>query len=193
MRNYRSWFLVFAFIAVACSADTANKEADDSAATASLECLIMGENIEERLSPLQEVRFAYEGGGGLLCYGAPSAREREIMGGLVPFGELWRGGANEPTTLHLSASATLGDISLEAGSYSIYMIPRESEWEFFVNSNFERWGVPIDDDVRSTEIGSFTVTAGSTDEMVETLLYEHMEGHLMLSWENTQVHIPFGT
>jgi len=193
MRNYRSWFLVFAFIAVACSADTANKEADDSAATASLECLIMGENIEERLSPLQEVRFAYEGGGGLLCYGAPSAREREIMGGLVPFGELWRGGANEPTTLHLSASATLGDISLDAGSYSIYMIPGESEWEFFVNSNFERWGVPIDDDVRSTEIGSFTVTAGSTYEMVETLLYEHMEGHLMLSWENTQVHIPFGT
>ena len=193
MRNYRSWFLVFAFIAVACSADTANKEADDSAATASLECLIMGENIEERLSPLQEVRFAYEGGGGLLCYGAPSARAREIMGGLVPFGELWRGGANEPTTLHLSASATLGDISLDAGSYSIYMIPGESEWEFFVNSNFERWGVPIDDDVRSTEIGSFTVTAGSTYEMVETLLYEHMEGHLMLSWENTQVHIPFGT
>lgn len=193
MRDYRSWFLVFAFIAVACSADTANKATDDSATATSLECLIMGENIEERLSPLQEVRFAFEGGEGLLCYGAPSAREREIMGGLVPFGELWRGGANEPTTLHLSASATLGDISLEAGSYSIYMIPGESEWEFFVNSNFERWGIPIDDDVRSTEIGSFTATAGSTDEMVETLLYEHMEGHLMLSWEDTHVHIPFGT
>ena len=137
--------------------------------------------LEGRASPLQEVRFEYEGGEGLLCYGAPSARDREIMGGLVPFGAPWRGGANEPTTLHLSAATTLGGIPLEAGSYSLYAIPGESEWEFFVNSNFERWGVPINDDVRSTELGSFAVNVGATEEMVETLVYEHMEGHFMLS------------
>ncbi len=58
---------------------------------------------------------------------------------------------------------------------------------------FERWGIPINADVRSTEIGSFTVTVRAEDEMVETLTYEHMEGHLMLTWENTHLHIPLGS
>ena len=185
------------FFAVACNAGDETMDAPAEAAVANsatssdLSCLIMGD-LEGRSSPLQEVRFEYEGGEGLLCYGAPSARDREIMGGLVPFGAPWRGGANEPTTFHLSAATTLGGIPLEAGSYSLYVIPGESEWEFFVNSNFERWGIPINDDVRSTELGSFTADAGTTEEMVETLVYEHMEGHFMLSWENTHIHIPFG-
>lgn len=185
------------FVAVACGVGTADEETDAAAvATAAsstdLSCIVMGDT-EDRPSPLEEVRFTYDDGEGLLCYGAPSARGREIMGGLVPFGELWRGGANEPTTLHLSAPATLGGIALDAGSYSLYAIPGESEWEFFVNSNFERWGVPIDADVRSTEIGSFTVEAIATDEMAETLLYEHKAGNLMLSWENIHIHMRFGT
>jgi hypothetical protein len=181
------------FVTVACGVDTADEATDAPAAASStdLSCMVMGDT-EDRSSPLQEVQFTYDGGDGLLCYGAPSARGREIMGGLVPFGDLWRNGANEPTTLHLSAPATLGGIALDAGSYSLYAIPGESEWEFFVNSNFERWGIPIDADVRSTEIGSFTVEVRATDEMVETLLYEHTEEHLMLSWENTHIHIPFG-
>ncbi len=198
MRRYSPWFLMV-FIAVACGVGTADEATDAPAASVAtaasstvLSCIVMGD-AEGRVSPLQEVRFTYDGGEGLLCYGAPSARGREIMGGLVPFGEPWRGGANEPTTLHLSAPATLGGIALDAGSYSLYAIPGESEWEFFVNSNFERWGIPIDANVRSTEIGNFTVGVRASDEMAETLLYEHMEGHLMLSWENIHIHIPFGT
>ena len=194
MRRLSPWLLMVFFV-VACGVDTADEATDAPAemvATTALDCVVMADT-EGRPSPLQEVRFTYEGGEGLLCYGAPSARGREIMGELVPFGELWRGGADEPTTLHLSAPATLGEIALDAGSYSLYTIPGESDWEFFVNSNFERWGIPIDADVRSTEIGSFTAGARTTDEMVETLLYQHMEGHLMLSWENVHVHLPFGT
>ena len=199
MRSYSSLFLMV-FFAVACNTgdETMDAAAEapvaDAAVSSDLSCLVMGDIValEGRASPLQEVRFEYEGGEGLLCYGAPSARDREIMGGLVPFGAPWRGGANEPTTVHLSAATTLGGIPLEAGSYSLYAIPGESEWEFFVNSNFERWGVPINDDVRSTELGSFAVNVGATEEMVETLVYEHMEGHFMLSWDNAHIHIPFG-
>jgi len=192
-----------AFLAVAYGGGAANYAmadmTDTSAAAAAatwapdqeLACVVMGDT-EGRPSPLQEVRFTYEGGEGLLCYGAPSARGREIMGGLVPFGQPWRIGANEPTTLHLSAATTVGGVSLEAGSYSLYAIPGESEWEFFINSNYQRWGIPISDDVRSSEIGSFTVSVGTEDEMVETLKYEHMAGHFMMTWENTHLHIPIG-
>ncbi len=177
-------------------ADTPDTEPTPAVATQeALSCTLMGATLEEaeaRPSPLRQVNFTYDGGEGLLCYGAPSARGRDIMGGLVPFGQPWRGGANEPTTLHVSSATSIGGVALEAGSYSMYTIPGESEWEFFLNTNYQRWGIPISADVRGTEIGSFTVTPSTTDEMVETLTYEHMEGHFMMTWENTHLHIPFG-
>ncbi len=166
------------------------------------------EELAARPSPLTDVTVDYENGVGTLCYGAPSARGREVIGGLVPFGSPWRAGANEPTTLHLTAPALLGTIpsergidafmalnpvALEAGSYSLYAIPGEEEWEIIVNPNHERWGVPITDEVRSTEVGSFRVVPGTTDEMVETMSYgyypndENTMGNISMMWENTRV------
>ena len=113
-----------------------------------LACVVMGD-LEDRQSPLRELSFSVEGGEGLLCYGAPSARERVVMGELVPWGEVWRLGANEPTTVHLSAASSFGGVPLQAGSYSLYAIPGEDEWEFHLNSNYERWGIPIDAEVRA--------------------------------------------
>jgi len=172
---------------------------DDMAAAESsdaLSCYIAnGTEAEalERPSPLQSMEFSVGGNDALLCYGAPSANGREIMGGLVPYGEPWRVGANEPTTIHLSGPANIGDVALDPGSYSLYAIPGENEWEFLINSNWERWGIPIDASVRSTEIGSFTVEPETTDEMVETMTF-HFEpnaegtmGDIVLEWENTRL------
>jgi hypothetical protein len=147
----------------------------------------------ERPSPLRETPFTVGGHEGLLCYGAPSARGREIMGGLLVYGQPERIGANEPTTIHLSGPATIGDVQVGPGSYSIYAVAGPTEWTIFVNSNWERWGVPIDDAVRAGELGSFTVTPEPMDEYVETLQYrfEPMNngamGDLVLEWENTRV------
>lgn len=151
-----------------------------------------GEGAESRPSPLKQLRFSYDGGEGLLCYGAPSARGRDVMGGLVPFGSPWRLGANEPTAIHLSAATSIGGADVDAGSYSLYAIPGESEWQFFLNSNLDRWGIPINAAVRSTEVASFTVPAGSTDDMVETLTFTASDGALIMEWENTRVRIPIG-
>jgi hypothetical protein len=114
------------------------------------------------------------------------------MGGLVPYGELWRAGANESTALHLSAPASIGGVAVEAGSYSIYTIPGESSWQVFVNSNFQRWGIPISDAVRATEIGSFTVTPETTATPVETLTYRFEGGAVVMEWANTRLRIPIG-
>ncbi|WP_419162426.1 DUF2911 domain-containing protein [Candidatus Palauibacter sp.] len=201
MKRSNAWYLAVFFVA-GCGggsgegemAETGEAGAEMAAAemaSAELSCVVMGD-VEGRQSPLQELRFSAGGGEALLCYGAPSAREREIMGGLVPFGEVWRVGANEPTTLHLSADATVGGVALAAGSYSLYATPGEAGWEFHLNSNFERWGIPIDADVRSAEIGSFSAMPSATAEMVEMMTFEHVDGALRLSWENTQVDIPLG-
>ncbi len=160
------------------------------------ECYVASGTVEEaqaRPSPLRQTEIAFEGGQGLLCYGAPSARGRKIMGGLLVYGQLERIGADEPTTIHLTAPASVGGVSLEPGSYSIYAIANADEWEFFINSAWQRWGIPITASVRMSEVGSFTATPTAIEEMVETLTYrwepnaENTMGDVVLEWEHTQV------
>ena len=154
---------------------------------------ISQEDAMARVSPRSATPVTFENGQGVLCYGAPSARGRDIMGDLVPFGAVWRVGADEATALHLTGPASIGGVSLEAGAYSIYAEPGEEEWTFFVNPNYERWGVGIGPDVRETEIGSFTATPETMDEMVETMQFryeandENTMGDIVLEWENTRV------
>ena len=173
-------------------------EAEMAAAPAAMTesgCFLRGATMEEaaeRPSPLQTTEFTVGGTEGLICYGAPSARDRMVMGELVPFGELWRTGANEATAIHLEGPATIGGIALEAGSYSLYTRPSQDNWEVFLNSSFVRWGIPISDEVRTTEVGSFEVTPESTVGMVETLTYERdsTAGEIVMEWENTRIWIP---
>lgn len=176
------------------SAETATTE------TSQLECYLAQGTLSEareRPSPLESVEFSVGGNDGLLCYGAPSARDREIFGAtgeaLETYGETWRVGANEATAIHLSGPATIGDVALEPGSYSLYAIPGQDEWEFFINSNAERWGIPIDESVRAADIGSFTVEPETMDEHVETMRFrfepseDGTMGDMVMEWENTRV------
>jgi hypothetical protein len=165
-------------------------------APTALSCYLSGatrEEAMERQSPHREVTFSVDGHDGLLCYGAPSAKSRVVMGQLVPFGEPWRLGANEATALHLTGPAEVGGVALDAGSYSLYVEAGETEWTFYLNSSFQRWGIPINTEVRSTEVGSFTAPVEATDSMVETLTFrfEPWEGgtmgDLVMEWENTRV------
>jgi hypothetical protein len=156
-------------------------------------CFIQGASFEEaqhRISPMRRVSISFEGGEGLLCYGSPSARDREIMGDLVPYGQPWRMGADEPTTIHLRAPASVGSVELEPGSYSLYAVPGEDEWEIFVNTDWQRWGIPINAEVRDSEIGSFTVTPEATDSFVESLTYAFADGEIVMEWENTRLSFP---
>jgi hypothetical protein len=175
--------------------EAATSEMDVAAGT-ELACYLARGTMEEaqqRPSPLRTTEFSVGGNAGLLCYGAPSARGRDIMGALVVYGQPERIGANEPTTIHLAGPANVGGVPLEAGSYSIYAIPGEGEWEFFINSNWQRWGIPIDEGVRSADVGSFTATPEASDDFVETLTYsfeplsDNTMGDLVLAWENTRV------
>ncbi len=204
--------LLSALLLVACGGNSEDENmaepmaepmAEASVATATEDavqsptCHVAGGTMEEaveRPSPLRSTEFAVGGNAAILCYGAPSARGREVMGGLVVYGQPERIGANEPTTLHLTAPATVGGIDLEAGAYSIYAIANADEWEIFINSNWERWGIPLDADVRSSDIGSFMATPEAID-MVETLQFtfeggDHGAGNVFLEWENTRVSIP---
>lgn len=154
-----------------------------------------GEELTGRASPPDSSSAALDGGVAKVCFSSPRMRGREIMGGLVPFGQPWRLGANEPTTLHLTAPARFGDVSLEPGAYALYAVPGEDQWEIVVNDAVERWGIPIDEEVRQADVGSATVAPESTEEAVEALdirLEPRDDGGVdfVAEWEDTRVTVP---
>ncbi|MDT8342679.1 MAG: DUF2911 domain-containing protein, partial [Longimicrobiales bacterium] len=153
------------------------------------------EDAANRASPMAAVDIPLGDETARLCYSRPSARGRTIMGELVPFGQIWRTGANEATELHLPVAVTVGGAALEPGRYALYSVPGESEWEFVLSSNTGYWGNRVDASVRDAEVASFTRPARAIEEMVETFTirwdaHGPEMGHLVLEWEHTRVEIP---
>ena len=155
--------------------------------------------VEGRKSPLDSLTFLVAKQPVKLCYGRPSSRGRVMLGGAaVPYGKLWRTGANEPTTIHTTAPIVVAGIRIPAGATSLYTVPGESSWEVVLNSSTEQWGDEGSyDKVRATEIGRAKVTAGHLGTSVEqfTLRQESKGGTtvLILEWETTRISVPVET
>lgn len=152
-----------------------------------------------RASPLGATAFAFGAGGhGKVCYGRPSLRYRKMIGGAaVPFGRLWRTGANEPTTLHLDTAARLGELDLLPGSYSIYTVPGPVAWEVVVSRAIRQWGLESEytDEIRAREVGRFEVPVEVLGAPVETLTIRAVPAtteavDLLLEWQTTRVRLP---
>lgn len=75
-----------------------------------------------------------------LVYSRPSARDRVIFGELVPFGEIWRTGANKATSISFSTPVIFGGQKVEAGTYALFSVPGEGSWAVMLNSETEQWG-----------------------------------------------------
>jgi len=154
------------------------------------------DELAERTSPFDSTTVALDAGEIKVCYSRPQVRGREIMGGLVPFGEPWRLGANEATAIRLPVGGTIAGVAVEPGWYSIYAIPGEERWEIVVNAVAGRWGRPIDDDVRAQDIGSGVSTVERIDTgPVESLTLSlertsENSADLVIEWEATRVRVP---
>lgn len=156
---------------------------------------VTAEEAAQRASPRDSASIQLQAGVAKVCYGAPSARGRDIMGGLVPWDQPWRAGADEATALHLTFPAEVAGVSVEPGTYSLYTIPGEDEWVVVVNREAERWGIPIGSDVRSEDIGTGTVVPERTDGMIEQMQFRFEprgsnSADLVLEWERTRIRIP---
>lgn len=154
--------------------------------------------LNRRASPLDSVSFTVGTASVKVCYGRPSAKGRTMIGGTVPFGKLWRTGANEPTMIHTTAPITLAGIAVPAGSYSIYTIPGEKEWHIIVNRSISQWGheSQYTDAIKAQELPHGMATVSATKAPVETFtIRAEAHGsmaHLYLEWETTRVEIPVG-
>src|SRR5690606_3942966 len=153
-----------------------------------------GDELASRASPPDSTSAQLGDGVVKVCYSAPSARGRQVFGGLVPYGQPWRLGANEATTIHVTVPAEIGTVRVEPGTYSLYAIPGESEWTIVVNRAANRWGIPINEGVRAQDVGSFTVTPETTDhvERFSIGLQPAQDGaaQMVIAWETTRVTVP---
>jgi hypothetical protein len=152
--------------------------------------------LEGRASPYDSVTIQLAGEQALICYGRPSARGREIFGGLVAYDRLWRTGANEPTVLHLPFSADIAGLTVPPGSYSIYTEPGRGEWTLILNRSTSQWGheSSYTAEVQAQELGRAAVPSERLDQHVETFTIRSEPtaagADILLEWERTRVRIP---
>ena len=127
-----------------------------------------------------------------VVYGSPRKRGREIFGALVPYGELWRTGANEATEITTTGDLIFGGHHLPAGTYSLYTIPYSDRWTIIVNRALGQWGAFNYNP--ELDLFRFDVPTRRTDKLYEgfTITFEEEEGqtYLYLRWDRTEVRIP---
>ena len=132
-----------------------------------------------------------------LEYSRPSAKARRVFGGLVPYGEVWRTGANASTKITLTESATIGGKSIEAGTYALYTIPRQKTWTIIIHGNTKMRSLAGDVYKPANDIFRFEAAAQNSADYVETFTLQFADlktdsVNLELRWANTVIDIPFG-
>jgi tetratricopeptide (TPR) repeat protein len=130
-------------------------------------------------------------------YGRPAARQRKIMGDLVPYKKLWRTGAGEGTTISFDQEVIIDDKRIPPGIYAFITIPDEREWTVLLNTDTSKiYGDPSEYDAK-TEVVSFKVTPQKTNRFYESLTFDldivKYDAVFYLAWENTQIHFPIAT
>ncbi len=130
-----------------------------------------------------------------VVYSRPSARGRDVFNNLVPFGKLWRTGANENTTVSFSDDVTIDGKILPKGKYALYTNPRADNWEVYFYTATDNWGTPQTWDESKIALKT-TVKSQHLDKFVEsfTIGIDNLDNNfanLELSWENTIASIKF--
>lgn len=144
-------------------------------------------NAQEKASPAAVATGKINGATISINYSSPSVKGRQIWGGLVPFNEVWRAGANEATTFETDKDLTIEGSKLPAGKYSFFVIPKEKECVVIFNKEAKQWGAykynEKEDQLR------VTVKQQIASSSREKLVYTINKNNIVLSWENW--NIPF--
>jgi len=125
-------------------------------------------------------------------YGAPSVRGRKIFGGLQPWDKMWRGGANQATTLVTDKSIKVEGKTLPAGKYTLFITPSEKgDWTVTINSQTGQWGITKTGDANDDPTKDVVVAKVKTKTapFTETLKYVITGKGFSLIWENTEVPV----
>ena len=126
-------------------------------------------------------------------YSSPRAKGRKIFGDLVPYGQVWRTGANDATTFVTTGALSAEGKEIPAGSYTIFTVPEQNKWTLIVNKHTGEWGIPYK--YESEELARIPMSVSKTSGPVENFTISFDQGGsactLKLSWEETQASVQF--
>lgn len=147
-------------------------------------------NAKPMASPAATASVTLNGHDVTIKYNAPSMRGRKIMGELVPYGKVWRTGANPATTLITAATLQIGTLTLPAGTYTLYTLPSAEKWLLIVNKQTGQWGTVYDEkmDLGRTPLTSKTIP--SKEKM--SISFEGTKGsttELHIKWDTTDQYV----
>jgi hypothetical protein len=142
---------------------------------------------DKRASPHADVTATLAGKKITVSYGRPSMKGRTIFGGLVPWGEVWRTGADEATTFSTEADVVIGGLKVPKGEYALFTIPTEKQWTLVLNKTAKQWGAFSYD--AAQDLGRAPMTVASAAKPVEQFTIEMVPAGkrltLKLSWDKT--------
>ena len=124
-------------------------------------------------------------------YSSPRMKGRKIFGGLVPYGEVWRTGANDATTFVTTANLSVDGKDVPAGNYTIFTVPEQDKWTLIINKQTGEWGIPYK--YEANELARVPMQASKTSSPVENFTISlNQSGNactLQMSRENTQASV----
>lgn len=127
-----------------------------------------------------------------VIYSRPSVKGRKVFGELVPFGKVWRAGANESTEIRFYQPVTIGGKAVPAGSYSLFVLPEQDKWVFILNKQTDRWGEYTYDQAK--DVVRVTVPVEQLTTPVEALAItftpDAKGAKLHLAWDKLTASLP---
>jgi len=146
---------------------------------------------KQRPSPAASAQCKFADGKSIkVDYSSPRAKGRQIFGGLVPYGQVWRTGANEATTFVTDANLSIGGQDVPAGKYTMFTVPSQDKWQLIISKKTGEWGT---DYPQGDDLGRFDMSVSKTPAPVEnfTISFHEMgDGcHMYMDWENTRATI----
>jgi len=150
------------------------------------------EDKSKRPSPPASANCAFSDGKTVkIDYSSPRMKGRKIFGGLVPYGQVWRTGANESTTFVTTADVNVGGQSVPAGNYTIFTVPAADKWTLVISKKTGEWGTdypgesndlvraPMSVSKTSGPVENFTIAFGQAGDKCT----------LTMDWENTRASV----
>jgi len=147
---------------------------------------------KKRLSPHETVSATVDGAKISITYGRPYMKNRKVAGGLIPYGSVWRTGADEATTLVTDKDLMFGNTHVSAGTYTLYTHASEKSWQLAINKQTGQWGTEYDP---KQDLGRVPLTLSKTPAPVEQFTIAIADtpagGDLRLTWDTTQATAAF--
>ncbi len=149
---------------------------------------------QKRASPHETVKATIDGATVSVTYGRPYMKGRKVFGGLVPYGQVWRTGADEATILETDKALMFGPLHVNPGKISLYSLIDEKEWKLVLNKQVGQWGteyaaaqdlgrVPMKTEKLSTPVEQLTITIEKNPA--------GKGGVLVIQWETTKASLAF--